>query len=219
MVQKIAVFGAGGFGREVKMLIDQINAVNPQFEFVGFFDDGVTKGTAVNGFSVLGGTEELNKWVSPIAVVLAIGNPATKKKIVSKLSNQNISYPSLIHPTALLGADDVSIGEGCIICAYNVITVNVTIGNHVILNLACTVGHDTVIGDYSSFMPAINISGEVVLGEGVYGGTGAKIINQVEVGSYTVIGAGAVVAKSLPAHCTAVGIPAKPIKFHNMPND
>ena len=65
-----------------------------------------------------------------------------------------------------------------------------------------------------SFMPAVNISGEVNIGEAVYVGTGAKIINRLEIGHDTVIGAGAVVAKSLPSKCTAVGIPAKPVKFH-----
>ncbi|MCY1374212.1 putative acetyltransferase EpsM [compost metagenome] len=92
---------------------------------------------------------------------------------------------------------------------------NINIGKHVILNLACTVGHDTTIGNYSSFMPSINISGEVVIEDGVYVGTGAKIINQLEIGTNTIVGAGAVVSKTLPPNCTAVGIPAKPIKFHN----
>ena len=87
------------------------------------------------------------------------------------------------------------------------------IKDFVTLNLMCTVGHDTEIGNYCSFMPSVNISGEVKTNEGVYVGTGAKIINQLEIGENTIVGAGAVVAKSLPAHCTAVGVPAKPIKY------
>lgn len=63
-------------------------------------------------------------------------------------------------------------------------------------------------------MPTVNISGEVIVNEAVYVGTGAKIINLLEIGENTIVGAGAVVSKSLPANCTAVGIPAKPIKFH-----
>ncbi|MFP3663242.1 acetyltransferase, partial [Burkholderia sp. SIMBA_043] len=58
------------------------------------------------------------------------------------------------------------------------------------------------------------ISGEVIINKAVYVGTGAKIINLLEIGENTIIGAGAVVSKSIPANCTAVGIPAKPIKFH-----
>lgn len=211
-MKKIAIYGAGGFGREVKMLIDQINNQHQEYEFIGFFDDGVKKDQLVNGHPVLGDINTLNDWQTSLGVVFAIGNPLIKKETISKLNNTNISFPTLIHPNVLIGEDHVSIGEGVIICAGNIITTDIEIGNHVIINLNCTVGHDTTIGDYSSFMPGINISGEVVIHEGVYGGTGAKIINQVEIGEYVTIGAGAVVTKNLPNHCTAVGIPAKPLK-------
>lgn len=214
-MKQIAVYGAGGFGREVKMLIDQINAVSKTYEFIGYFDDGVDKGTMVNGFPVLGGRDELNAFPGPLCIAFAIGAPATKKKIIDNIVNDKVSYPSLAHPNVLIGHDDVTIGEGCIICAGCIITINIRIGNFVILNLACTVGHDTVIEDYASFMPGVNISGEVLIKEGVYVGTGAKIINQLEIGRFTVVGAGAVVSKTLPGECTAVGIPAKAIKFHN----
>src|SRR5690606_11366308 len=146
---------------------------------------------------------------------LAIGNPSVKKKVHQSLSNAYLSFPTLIHPLAQIGNLKYnSIGIGCLITANNVITVNTNIGDFVILNLACTVGHDSVIRAYCSFMPGVNISGEVLIEEGVYVGTGAKIINQLEIGKETIIGAGAVVSKSIPEKCTAVGIPAKPIKFH-----
>ncbi len=218
-MRKIAVFGAGGFGREVKMLIDQINERTPTYEFIGFFDDGEPKGKIVNGFPVLGGKEELNNYPEDLCIAFAIGTPTSKKKIVDSITNPKISVPTLIHPNVYIGTDDVSIGEGCIICAGCIITVNIKIGNFVILNLGCTVGHDTTIEDHASFMPSVNISGEVLIKEGVYAGTGAKIINQLEIGLYTVVGAGAVVSKTLPDYCTAVGIPAKPIKFHNEVNN
>jgi len=215
-MKKIAIFGAGGFGREVQMLIEQINQNQQQWEFVGFYDDGVTKGEIVNDFPVLGGVKDLNDCKEEVNLVYAIGNPVTKKKIISKVKNENIKYPILIHPNAQIGNSKyVRIGKGSIICGGNILTVNITIGNHVILNLCCTVGHDTIIGAYSSFMPSVNISGEVICKDGVYVGTGAKIINQIEIGENTVVGAGAVVSKSLPPNCTAVGVPAKAIKFHN----
>ncbi len=217
-MKRISIFGAGGFGREVKMLIDQINNNSNAYEFVGYFDDNFEKGTLVNGVPVLGGLKELNEVQDQVGVVLAIGDPRTKQSILKKIFNKHLYYPTLIHPACFIGSDKVSIGEGTIICSGTIITVNIDIGKHVILNLGCTVGHDTVIGDFCSFMPAVNISGEVILHEGVYCGTGAKIINQLEIGSYTIVGAGAVVSKSLPANCTAVGIPAKPIKFHNTEN-
>ena len=212
-LKDIAIFGVGGFGREVLTLIHDINKIEPKWNVTGFFDDGYPIGYDVHGLKVLGGVAKLNEWDKPIAVVIAIGTPAIKQKILGKIDNPLIEFPTLIHPTVLVG-DYVKIGQGCILCANTIITCDINIGDFVILNLACTIGHDTEIGNYSAFMPTCNISGEVKIGEGVYCGTGVKIINQTYIGANTTVGAGAVVAKPLPANCTAVGVPAKPIKFH-----
>lgn len=214
-MKDIAIFGVGGFGREVLALIKDINKVQSIWNIVGFFDDGYEKGVMVNGYPTLGKTEELNKWETPISLAVSIGSPIVKKKILDRITNPLVTYPTLIHPSVWMGDKEyVKIGKGCIICAGVMLTTNVEIKDYVILNLQCTVGHDTVIKDYAAFMPSVNISGEVTIGEGVYVGTGAKIINQLEIGDYVIVGAGAVVAKSLPANCTAVGVPAKPIKYH-----
>ena len=215
-MKDIAIFGVGGFGREVLALIKDINKVEPTWNIVGFFDDGYEKGIMVNGYPNLGKTEDLNKWPTPISLAVSIGSPVIKKEILGKITNPLVDYPTLIHPSVWIGDKEfVEIGKGCIICAGVMITTNIHIKDFVILNLQCTVGHDTIINNHASFMPSVNISGEVNIGEGVYVGTGAKIINQLVIGEYTIVGAGAVVAKTLPAHCTAVGVPAKPIKFHN----
>src|SRR5690554_1215969 len=211
----IAIFGAGGFGREVKTIIDAINKKEPDaYNFIGFYDDGIEKDTIVNGFPILGGINELNQIDNALALVISIGDPKIKMKILDKVNNPNINYPSIVHPDTSISNDDVQIGEGTIICEGTIITCNIKIGNFVVFNLMCTVGHDTVIDDYCAFMPSVNISGEVHIQKSVYVGTGAKIINLLEIGENTVIGAGAVVSKTLPANCTAVGIPAKPIKYH-----
>lgn len=215
IMKKIAIYGAGGFGREVLMLIEQINENNKQWEIIGFFDDGMSERVEINNFPILGGIKELNEWHEEISIVLAIGNPLTKRNLIVQIKNEKIKYATLIHPNVQISNSFVKIGEGSIITAGCIITVNIVIGKHVILNLGCTVGHDAVIEDFCSFMPSVNISGEVVIRECVFAGTGTKIINQLEVGANTIIGAGAVVYKNLPPNCTAVGIPAKPIKFHS----
>ncbi|MBR0176964.1 MAG: acetyltransferase [Bacteroidales bacterium] len=209
----IAIFGVGGFGREVLALIHDINKVGPIYNIVGFFDDGHEKGEMVNGYPVLGKTEDLNHWERDLAVAIAIGNPSVKKQVVGKITNPKVQFPTLIHPSVLIGAPEfVKMGKGCIICAGTMITTNIEIGDFVILNLGCTVGHDTIIKDYAAFMPSCNISGEVLIEEGVYCGTGVKIINQTSIGEYATIGAGAVVTKPIPGHCVAVGVPARVVK-------
>ena len=212
---KIAILGTGGFAREIATLIQEINKKESYYELVGFVDNSIEKGTLINGYPIIGNDEEINQTEEPIGLVLAFGEPQIKMRVRSKFTNPLVSFPTIIHPNVIIGDRQlVEIGDGCIICASVIITTNIKIKDYVTLNLQCTVGHDSVIESYSSFMPSCNISGEVHIGEGVYCGTGVKIINQTNIGEHTIIGAGAVVANSLPANCTAVGVPAKPIKFH-----
>lgn len=212
-MDKIAIVGSGGFAREILTLIDDINQRQLKYEIVGFVDSDTLK--LIHGYPVIGDDEYINNTQEAISVVLAVGEPHLKRKIRNKYTNPLVKFPTLIHPSVLIGnMDSISIGKGCIICAGCILTTDIEIKDFVTLNLMCTVGHDTKIDNYCSFMPSVNISGEVNVNEGVYVGTGAKIINQLEIGENTIIGAGAVVAKSLPANCTAVGVPAKPIKFH-----
>lgn len=212
-MDKIAIVGSGGFAREILTLIDDINQRQLTYEIVGFVDSDTLK--LIHGYPVIGDDEYINNTQEAISVVLAVGEPHLKRKIRNKYTNPLVKFPTLIHPSVLIGnKDSINIGEGCIICAGCILTTDIEIKDFVTLNLMCTVGHDTKIDNYCSFMPSVNISGEVNVNEGVYVGTGAKIINQLEIGNNTIVGAGAVVAKSLPADCTAVGVPAKPIKYN-----
>ncbi len=209
---KIAIYGAGGFGREVFLLIHHLNEAGANWEMTGFYDDEIPPGTIINDYKILGGTEALNTNSENISVVFAIGNPPIKKQLLSKLNNKLIRFPTLIHPSVKIRNEQhIEIGEGSIICEGNILTTNIRIGAHVILNLACTTGHDVLIEDFCSIMPGARISGEVKIRELVYIGTGATIINQIEIGNASIIGAGAVVIKDIPAHCTAVGVPARKI--------
>ena len=67
-MEKVAVIGAGGFGKEVQMLIEQINTVNPTYEIVGFYDDGKSKGEIINGLPVLGKVEDINNIDQPLSI-------------------------------------------------------------------------------------------------------------------------------------------------------
>lgn len=211
-MKKIVIVGAGGFGREVAWLIEDINKLNKQWDIVGFVDDNEDiQGTEINGYKVVGNIEWLKG--QELHVVSAIGDPIIKKKIMERLSSSENVYPVLIHPSVIC-SDKVIFGEGSIICAGNIITVDIEMGKHVIINLDCTIGHNAILGDYTTILPSVNISGFVKTQECVSIGTGSAIIQGVSVGKNTVIGAGSVVVKDLPENCTAVGAPAKAIKFH-----
>lgn len=208
-MKNIAIIGAGGFGREVQWLIEEINTQFQQWKFLGFIDDNLPVGTVINDSQVIGNTE----WAKnqDMYVVCAIGDPNTKRKVLDKYTNSKVKFATLVHPEVKISKFN-EIGDGTIICAGCILTVNIKIGNHVILNLDSTVGHDAVIGDYSTILPSVNISGHVIVSEEVSIGTGSKVIQDLTIGRNTIIGAGAIVTKDIPQNVVAVGIPAKPIK-------
>jgi sugar O-acyltransferase (sialic acid O-acetyltransferase NeuD family) len=205
----IVIVGAGGLGREVLMLLLQINQVSSGWEILGFYDDAVPA-SSLHGYPYLGTIAELNTTGNPLHVAIAIGNCSAKQSVVTRLGNPSLEFPILVHPSVLLTPEQENqLGEGCIICQNCILTTNVTLGKHVLLNLACTIGHDAILGDFCSLMPQVAVSGGVRLGKGVYGGTNSSILQNLKVGAFTTIGAGAVVTKDLPSYCTAVGVPAR----------
>ena len=211
-MKKLAIVGGGGFGREIKCLIDDINKVEDLYELVGYFDDSEDV-VVNNGMKYLGKIIELNDVAYDLELVIAIGDPQTKERVLNVINNDKISYPNVIHPSVIKSDDEVIMGNGNIICAGTILTCNILIKDFVTINLNCTIGHDTIVESYCSIMPNVALSGEVLLKKFVYIGSGATIINQICVGEKTIVGAGAVVSKNLPSNCTAVGIPAKPINL------
>lgn len=210
-MKDLFIIGAGGFGREVLWLVQRINEISSTWNIKGFIDDDETlKNKILNGYKVYGTINDLNK-LKDIYCVCAIGNPQVRSKIISNIS-KNVSFAVLIDPSVIT-SQLINIGEGTVICAGSILTVNISIGQHCIINLDCTIGHDVVLNDYSTLYPSTNVSGNVIVKEKTLIGTGSKIIQDVIVGKESILGAGAVVNKNIPDYCTAVGCPAKPIKF------
>ena len=210
-MKDLYIIGAGGFGREVAWLVERINEVNPTWNLRGFIDDNESLWGSVEGeYLVLGGCEYLN-YLNNVYAVCAVGSAKIRKIIIDKLKNSNVKFATLVDPSALV-SNRVDIGEGSIICAGTIITVDIKIGNHVIINLDCTIGHDDVIEDFVTIYPSVNVSGNVLIGECSELGTGMRIIQGKKVAPNTIIGAGAVVVKDCAESGTYVGSPAKRIK-------
>lgn len=208
----LAIFGAGGFGRELALMIRQINQHQNTWNILGFYDDAKEQGSEVDGLPILGGTEDLKKYQGPLHIAMGIADPQIRKRIVQIIDGAGISFPVLIHPSVLAGDTKFNrFGRGCIIAAGCILTTAVTLNDFVILNLATTVGHDVTIGSYASIMPACKISGFVNVGAGAYLGSGAVILPHVTLGDECVVGAGAVVTKLVTESTTVMGVPAKAV--------
>lgn len=210
-MKDLYIIGAGGFGREVAWVVERINSIKPTWNLKGFIDDNETLWGSIEGeYHVLGGCEHLST-LEDVYVVCAVGSSNARKKIIEKLKDTSVKFATLVDPSVLY-SNSVKIGEGAIVCAGTIITVDVNIGDHVIVNLDCTIGHDAVIDDFVTIYPSVNVSGNVLIGECSELGTGTQIIQGKKVISNTIIGAGAIVVKDCLESGTYVGSPAKKIK-------
>lgn len=209
------IFGIGGMAREAHQIVEDINALAPQFNFLGFVDENRTNhGRDIHGFPVLGGIDWLEQHGhADLHVVIGVGNTAARHKIVASVQQRcNVNFLKLVHPRAWIG-HRIAIGEGAIICADARLTTDITIGRHVIVNVGATVCHDSHIHDYVTISPSVNVSGAVDVGDGCDLGTGSAIIQGKKIGSWSIVGAGAVVIHDVACDVTVVGAPAKVIKI------
>jgi len=212
MQKDLVIFGAGGFGRELHQIVEDLNENEKVWNFLGFLDGDIgIMGKEVHGFPILGDLEWLKKHPQTY-VVVSIGNSGIRKKIVQRISEiAHARFASLIHPTAWLG-NRVEIGMGTVLLAGALVSTDIKVGNHTILNRNGTIGHDVVIEDFVTISPSANITGSTHIGQGCELGAACTVVNGVSIGRWSIVGAGAVVTKDLLPNVTAVGIPAQTIK-------
>ncbi|WP_375416433.1 acetyltransferase [uncultured Hymenobacter sp.] len=222
---RLAIFGAGGLGREVLALAHQLNEAAPTWELFGFFDDQPPAAPARLGLPYRGTSTDLlalgraANLPTPLHVAIAVGNGRHRAAVAERLraAGPELCFPSLVHPgVACQPYQRLQIGQGCLIQQGCILTTDVTLGDFVLLNLGCTVGHDARLDDFCSLMPHANVGGGAHLSAGVYLGTNATVIQGVRVGARTIVGAGAVAVRDLPADVTAVGVPAKAIMSYKL---
>jgi sugar O-acyltransferase (sialic acid O-acetyltransferase NeuD family) len=191
---KLALYGYGGHAREVAAQIGE--------EVTFFVDDQYSNDIAkpISSFDP-----------KEYYMMVAVGDSKVRFDMVQKLPKETI-YFTFIHPTALILDDNIEIGEGSFIGAYSILTTNIKIGKHTILNRGNHIGHDTIIGDYFSAMPGAIISGNVTIYDCVYMGTNSSIREKTSIHSLSTIGINGCVIKNIEQPGTYIGVPTKMIK-------
>ncbi len=212
-LSRIAVVGAGGNAREVRWLIDDINSIEPLYEFAGYVvSDPGSPGEYDDRDNIVAALDDLYEGRLDIeAVAIGIGDPGVRYTIGDRIAAEqpSIAMPQLVHPGVVMDRTSCALGHGTILAAGVILTVNVTVGNYAMINRACNVGHEAVVGAGVLINPLASISGGVAIGDRSLIGTSATVLQYVKVGYDATVGAGAVVTKDVPPGTTVVSIPAR----------
>src|SRR5215831_3738049 len=210
-MQKVAIFGARGFARELHQLLIDLTAGGMPHACVGFMVDPGYLETAVVHDLPVSEDKTILAEDKAIRVVIGIGQTPPRYRIAKDIEREfGDRFAKLRHPRAWVG-DGVPTGAGSVICAGALVTTDISIGAHTHLHVGSKIGHDTVIGDYVTVAPGTTVSGRVQIGAGTFVGAGAVILPDIKIGAWSVIGAGAVVTEDVPDNVTVVGVPARTI--------
>jgi sugar O-acyltransferase (sialic acid O-acetyltransferase NeuD family) len=202
---RVAIIGAGGFGREAA---DLARAVG--LEVAGFIDNAPADEVAA-GLHLLGGDAEIGTLRgrgTADAAVVAIGDGRIRERLLGICRAAGLALPVLVHPTATV-MTRIPVGEGSILYPGVVVMTDCVIGRGVLLNCGATLGHDARIADCSNINPGAHVAGRVIIGSRTTVGIGAAIRENLTIGSDVIIGAGSVVVDHLPDGIVAYGVPAR----------
>jgi sugar O-acyltransferase (sialic acid O-acetyltransferase NeuD family) len=191
---KLALFGYGGHAREAACQIEQ--------EVTFFVDDKYSNDIAKP-------ISEFNP--EEYMMIVAVADSKDRADIVAKLPKET-KYFTFIHPSVHIMDDNIQVGVGSFIGANSILTTNIKLGNHALLNRGNHIGHDSVAGDFFSMMPNAVIGGNVTLGDNVYLGSCSNIREKINITSDVLIGMNAAVVKDITESGTYVGVPTKKIK-------
>jgi sugar O-acyltransferase (sialic acid O-acetyltransferase NeuD family) len=191
---KLALFGYGGHAREVACQIGQ--------EVTFFVDDQYSNDIAKP-------ISEFNP--EEYMMMVAVADSKARAEVVSKLPKET-KYFTFIHPSVHIMDDNIEVGYGSFIGANSILTTNIKLGKHTLLNRGNHIGHDSLIGDYFSMMPCAVIGGNVTIGDNVYLGSCSNIREKINITSDVLIGMNAAVVKDITESGTYVGVPTKKIK-------
>ncbi len=206
------VLGAKGFAKEILQTLDMLK----ELEHLVFFDNVSTDidDFLYNKFQILRTLDQAKSFMDIYGneFILGVGGPIARYKLMEMFEGLGGQPRTLISPVSTIGNFAVSIEHGACIMSGVTITNSIKIGKGCLINLHCTIGHDSIIGNFTELSPGVHISGNCEIGAFCNLGTNSTILPKVKLGNNVIVGAGAVVTKDVPDNSLVVGVPGKVTK-------
>lgn len=212
-MQDLVVFGAGGMARDVSILVRAINKEKSSFRHIAYAidDEYYHENMNIHGVPVCS-----RKWLiehrDDVVCVCAIGYPKERRKVQKSLTQERVRFVNLMHPATEIG-EGATVGTGCVIQPNCVISVDCRLGDGIFLNGDVNIGHETVLEDFVTCFPRVQISGKVYVGGAACIGAMSFINERRKVGAEAVIAPGSIVFNNVRDKTHVMGNPAKRIEI------
>lgn len=210
-MKNLVIIGAGGFGREMFAAAREAVGFGTEFTVAGFLDDNPNALDRFESYPPILGSLADYEIKENDVFITALGSVSTRKKCVEAIEARGGRFISVVHRTAIVGPN-VEIGEGSFLAPNTTLTADVKVGRHSCVFHNSSVGHDSILGDFTHVYAQCAIGGAVVMEEGSVVYPGSVVTPRRKIGAWSVVGALSAVFTDVPAGVTVFGNPALTIK-------
>ena len=206
MKSGLIIVGAGGHG----LVVADAAAEQDAWSQIAFLDDNIFTQSQIESWPILGKTDSASQWLNEYSdLIVAIGDNEHRLQLLKQFSKQGFNVPIICHPTACVSSY-TQIGSGTVFAAQSVVNAGTYIGRGCIVNTAATIDHDNRLEDGVHVSPGAHLGGGVQIGTCSWVGIGACVRDQVSIGEYVTVGAGAAVVNDVANTLQVTGVPARP---------
>lgn len=181
----IIMVGAGGFAQEIYSYLkeDIFGGKLVNFFVKGVLDDFPETYYHHSGIDApyLGRLDEY-KFEGNDRVLIAIGSAKERQRISLEMASRGAEFLTYVHSSCHVAEDSI-IGTGSIVCPNSIVNSHAVVGEQVVINVFCSVGHGARIGKWSVLSPYSALNGGACVGDLCFLGTRATVFPRVSVGN------------------------------------
>lgn len=209
-MRHLVIIGAGGYGREMFGAAQGAVGYGVDFDIRGYLDAKADALAGFRGYPPVLGSPETYVPAEDDVFVAALGSVENRRRCVRLIADRGGKFIPIVHRTALLGPN-VHVGDGTFVAPNVVLTADVRIGRHAAVFHNTSVGHDSVLADFTHVYAQCSIGGSVRLEEGAVVYPGSVVVPRRTIGRDAVVGAGSTVILNVKGGTTVFGSPARPL--------